>query len=142
MKTSQKGVDLIKGFESFSPVPYKCEAGKLTIGYGHLIKPKENFTRITKEEAEDILKKDISATECALNQYVSVNLNQNQFDALVSLVFNIGVGNFFTSTLLHILNKEDYAGASEQFDRWIFVKKRISHGLERRRKKEKELFES
>jgi lysozyme len=142
MKTSQKGIDLIKVFESFSAYPYKCPAGKMTIGYGHVILLNESIRKVDKKEAENILKKDVEIAEKGVNQYVNIELNQNQFDALVSFVFNIGIGNFYTSTLLHLLNKCDFDGAANQFLRWVYAEKRLLPGLEKRRAKEKELFES
>ncbi len=140
MKTSQNGIDLIKKFEGFSAIPYKCMAGKLTIGYGHVIKHYENYKKLTTEEAEEILKKDVEFVENFINKNVSKKLNQNQFDALVSLVFNIGVGNFGASTLLKYLNSCEFEKAANEFDRWIYVKKVKSKGLAKRRKMEKELF--
>lgn len=104
MKASQKAIDLIKYFESFSAEPYLCPANYLTIGYGHRILPNENFEKITEEEAEIILKKDMIFAEKAINEFVEVELSQNQFDALVSFVFNVGVEAFKNSTLLRSLN--------------------------------------
>jgi len=142
MEISQHGIDFMKDQEVFSAIPYKDVGKKPTIGYGHLIKFGESFTKLTKEEATLLFEKDLEWAEFCVNNQVKVPLTQNQYDALVSLVFNIGVGKFFASTLLHFLNKKDYKGASEQFLRWIYVKGKKCHGLENRRAAEKEIFDS
>jgi lysozyme len=104
MKISQNGLDLIKQHESFSPVIYICPAGKPTIGFGHVVLPGESFTRITEAEALELLRKDVAIAENCINQNVKALLSQDQFDALASLVFNIGIGAFMKSTLLRKLN--------------------------------------
>lgn len=106
MRASQKAIDLIKNSESFSPVPYLCPAKKWTIGYGHVILANEHFDSITEQEAEELLRQDIGATESCINNSVTVSLSQNQFDALVSFVFNIGCAAFKQSTMLQLLNNE------------------------------------
>ena len=98
MKTSNNGIELIKRHEGLRLNAYKCTSGKLTIGYGHTKGVKIGQT-ITKEEAERLLREDLIVAENEINRH-NLNLNQNQFDALVSFVFNVGIGNFQTSTLL------------------------------------------
>lgn len=105
MRISQNGLDLIKKSESFAPLPYICPAGKLTIGYGHCILPHESFTKITEKDAEEILRKDAAIAENCINKAVKVPLTQNQFDALVSFIFNVGCAAFLKSTLLRKLNE-------------------------------------
>ena len=140
MKISEHGLNLIKRFESFSPDVYLCPAKKLTIGYGHVIRKDEPIDWvITEEEAEYILDRDCDIAEAAVNS-ISVKLNQNQFDALVSFTFNVGVNAFKKSTLVKLLKKGDYNGAGQQFDRWIYGNGRILNGLVRRRDDEKRLF--
>jgi len=102
MKVSQTW--LIKNYESFSPVVYLCPAKKPTIGYGHVVLPGETFTRITEEQADQLLRKDVGIAENCINNYVKVTLSQNQFDALASLIFNIGINAFINSTMLKELN--------------------------------------
>lgn len=119
MRIGEKGLALIKEFESFVSFPYTCPAGKLTIGYGHVVLQDEEFTKITPEEGEKLLINDCAIAENCINKLVKVELNQNQFDALVSFVFNVGRENFFASTLLKQLNKKDYNEAAEQFTRWM-----------------------
>jgi lysozyme len=141
MKTSQKGLDLIKKFEGFSDKEYICPAGKPTIGYGHVILPNEHFSSsITKEEAEILLKKDLQPREKSLNILVKVNINQNQFDALMSLIYNIGVANFKQSTLLKFINDRLFDKVPDQFRRWKYINKVVSKGLLKRREEEIKLW--
>jgi len=140
MKTSQAGLDLIKEFEGFEAEPYICAGGKNTIGYGHVIKKGEAFDTITEETATALLADDVEDAEGAVNDYVHVELTQNQFDALVSFVFNIGGIAFYRSTLLKKLNKGDYEGAAKQFTRWVYAGGRKLNGLIKRRQAEMELF--
>lgn len=139
MKTSQIGIDLIKSFEGCVLKAYKCPAGVWTIGYGHTAGVKEGDI-ISKKQAEELLKQDLKQFETYVNNLVTVELNQYQFDALVSFCYNIGPGNLKSSTLLKLLNKWDYEGAAEQFDRWVKAGDKKLAGLVRRRAAEKELF--
>ena len=116
---SKNGVALIKNFEGFSATKYDDGVGVMTIGYGHAIKKAEIFNKpISMQEAEAILVKDLAAVDAAISKWVTVPLNQNQYDAIGSFVFNLGVGNFAGSTLLKKLNAKDYEGASKEFIRW------------------------
>lgn len=143
MITSQDGIDIIKQFEGFKSKAYYCPAGKLTIGYGHVILPYENDLKsavITEEQAENILRADIQIAEATLNG-TKLMLEQNQFDALVSFIYNVGPGAFLNSTLIKRLRVGDYPGAAHQFLRWTKANGVELSGLVRRRKAEKELFE-
>lgn len=143
MRTGEKGLDLIKSFEGLRLETYLCSAGVPTIGYGTTRinnKPIELGMKITKEEAESFLKSDLSKFESAIIKSVKVKLNQNQFDALVCFVYNIGIGNFNASTLLKLLNQGKIKESSEQFIRWNKVKGKVVNGLTRRREAEKKLF--
>ena len=139
MKTSQPGIDLIKSHEGLRTKAYMCPASVLTIGYGHTstVYPGQS---ITLKEAERLLRIDLIRFEHAVNKYVIVPLNQNQFDALVSFAFNVGVSAFRNSTLLKLLNKANYRKAANQFDRWVHGGGGRLSGLVRRRKEEKKLF--
>lgn len=143
-RISQAGLNRIKRHEAFSPVPYLDEAGKPTIGWGHLIRPGESFTRITEAQGEDILRRDLAEAESAVDRLVKVSLTQSQYDALVSLVFNIGAAAFAGSTLLSKLNAGDYDGAYAEFPRWNKVTvsgvKVVSNILSKRRADEQALF--
>ena len=139
MNISQKGIDLIKKFEGLRLEAYRCPAGIPTIGYG-TTKGVEMGIKITKDEAERLLKKDIEQFENGVLSRLRVKVNQNQFDALVSFTFNVGVGNLRISTLLRKINSSDFLGASNEFKRWVFAKGRRLKGLERRRLMEAELW--
>ena len=117
MKTSQKGIDLIKEFEGTVLKVYKDAVGLPTIGIGHLIKKGEVFTTLTQQQAEELLAKDLKQFEEGVSTSVKVALTQNQFDALVSFAFNLGIGNLNSSTLLKKLNVGDIQGAADQFPR-------------------------
>lgn len=137
---TRSGIEKIKAHESLRLTPYKDQAGKWTIGYGHLILPGEQFGTITEQQAEDLLRKDLSIAESSINQQVKVPLNKNQYDALVSFVFNIGVNAFARSTLLRKLNTGDYNGTANEFQRWKYAGGKISSGLITRREREQNLF--
>ena len=141
VKISRKGINLIKDFEGFVANRYKCIAGKDTIGYGHVINDTDSFglyQNITQQQAEDLLIKDVKAVEKALSDLIKVEISQNMVDSLISLVFNIGIDAFSGSTLLRRLNAGQ--DASMEFDKWIYVQKKVSNGLVARRAKEKELY--
>lgn len=141
MKTSQKGIDLIKEFEGYSERVYMCAGGKYTIGYGHTrgVEPGDTCTR---EKAEEYLRQDLVDAEQTIDALINVSLSQNQFDALVSLVYNIGSGNFFDSTIRRVINckisdPEEYRRA---WMMWVKSKGKVLKGLVRRREAEYELF--
>lgn len=140
MKISENGKNLIKNFEGLKLNSYKCSSGVLTIGYGHTGSDVKENMIISKEEAEKLFDSDIVIHSNNVSKLVRVKLTQNQFDALVSFEYNIGYGNFSKSTLLKKLNLQDYKGASNEFDKWIYSKKKKLNGLVKRRNKEKELF--
>lgn len=137
---SQRGLKLIKEFEGFSPTVYPDTGGLLTIGYGHLLKEGENFREISKCEAEILLRQDIKDAERAIKESVKVPLTQGQYDALVSLVYNWGEGNFKKSEALEKLNAGDYLGASEEMEEVVKSGGVVLRGLVRRRAEEKKLF--
>lgn len=140
MKTSENGKNLIRNFEGLRLNAYKCPSGRLTIGYGHTAHVNEN-DKISQEKAEELLKNDIEICEKALSKYCKVILTQNQYDACIDFIFNLGVGNFAKSTLLKLLNNKKFNEAANQFERWVFdINMRPLEGLKRRRKAEKELF--
>lgn len=140
MHISQQGIEALKFFEGLRLTVYKDSAGLDTVGYGHLVKPGESFTTITEAEAEQLLKADISYAEDAVNRLVKVDLDQHQYDALVSFVYNVGAGAFADSTLLKRLNYGDYQGAANELDRWNKAGGRVIDGLVSRRYHEKQLF--
>ena len=140
LKISKKGLDLIKEYEGCVLTAYRCPAGVWTIGYGHTGGVNKG-DKITKKQAESFLKEDIEKFENGVNSVVSVALTQNQFDALVSFTYNVGLAAFKTSTLRQKLNAGDYKGAAKEFPRWNKSSGRVLNGLIRRRNAEKRLFE-
>ena len=141
MITSQNGIERIKSFESFQAKAYTCPAGKLTIGYGHVILPDEDLGHVTVTErgAEDLLKEDLEGAEQAVNR-ANLKIDQDQFDALVSFVFNVGVGAFQGSTLLKRIRVGDMQGAADEFLKWNHGGGKVLAGLTRRREVERQLF--
>lgn len=140
MKISQKGIKLIQDFEGLALKAYKDPIGIWTWGYGstgpHVTPDKVG----TKEEAEQLLKKDLERFEKGVSEIVKVPLNQNQFDALCSFAFNLGIGNLKSSTLLKKLNASDYKGAADEILRWNRAGGKVLAGLTRRRIAERDLF--
>jgi lysozyme len=143
VKTSDKGINLIKNFEGCRFKAYKCPAGVWTIGYGHTNNVRQDDV-ITQQEADELLKRDLVRFEDAVNSLVKVPLNQNQFDALVSFCYNVGYGDkgFGGSTMLKLINAKDFKGAAEQFARWNKAGATVLAGLVKRRKAEADLFSS
>lgn len=146
MKTSQAGLDLIKEFEGFRAKPYLCSAGVPTIGYGST-----RYTDGTPVSLRDpaiteavglILFKDTLTTyEKAVTKAVKIPLEQYEFDALVSLCYNIGVGNLVSSTLVRLLNEDEARiEVAGQFLRWNRANSVVIPGLTRRREAEREMF--
>ena len=153
MKPSDWVPNFLKQFEGLARVgnddlvyPYKDSSGYPTQGYGRLLSkdtsaPLTNWPPITKDEAEAWFAHDVGVVADQVNSAVKVTLDQAQFDALVSLTFNIGIGQLLTSTLLRKLNAHDYLGAAGQFVRW----NKNQHGkpvlgLTRRRAAERDHF--
>lgn len=139
MNFSDNGLEVIKRFEGFSPLPYRDAQG-FSIGYGHFIKPGENLTAVTEAQARILLKQDAAIAAAAVKNSVKVPLTQNQFDALVSLTYNIGITAFRNSTLLKKLNAGDYSGAAAQFARWNQSQGEVLAVLSRRRADEQQIF--
>ena len=139
MKTSPKGIALIKEFEGLRLKAYKCPGGVWTIGYGHTAGVKAGMV-ITEAQAEEYLKADLIAFEKYLNA-LGLPLNQNQFDALISFIYNVGTGNFSRSTLLRKIraNPQDNS-LMDEFLRWVYSKGRVLPGLQRRRLAEMKLY--
>ena len=137
MKATDNCIQLIKRFEGLYLNAYLCPAGVLTIGYGHTrgVKPGEE---INEMQAELYLMEDVEACEIQLN-YLTLPINQHQFDALCSFIFNLGIGNFMQSTLLKKLKAGDKTAADEIL-RWDKSGGKVLPGLTARRKAEYDLF--
>ena len=139
MKTSNEGISLIQKFEGCELEAYQCSAGVWTIGYGHTKDVVEGMT-ITKEQAEQMLVDELHEYENYINEYVTVALSQNQFDALVSWVYNLGPANLKASTMLKVLNSGKYEDVPAQMKRWNKAGGKVLEGLIRRREAEACLF--
>lgn len=139
MTTGKQGLQLIKNFEGLRLDSYKCPAGVWTIGYGHTKGVKPNMV-IDKSKADDYLVEDIAPIERHLNK-MGINFRQEQFDALVSWIFNLGLGNFQSSTL----SKKIVAGApdeeiTDQIVKWVNAGGKPLLGLKKRRVAEANLW--
>lgn len=143
---SPAGLALIKKWEGWYPKAYKDPVGVWTIGWGTTGAEARPGRTITKKQGEEYLRRDLDEAERYVKHYVKVPLTQHQFDALVSLVFNIGVGNFSRSTLLKLVNRRNFIGASGQFTRYNTARDRetgkriVLKGLTNRRRDEALLF--
>ncbi|MDO5340882.1 MAG: lysozyme [Bacteroidia bacterium] len=142
MKTSPSAIALIKSFEGFSLTAYRCPAGCLTIGYGHTSNVTEGMA-INEQQAEKLLKQDICFAELAVDMLGK--LTQNQYDALVSFVFNVGNRAFSSSRLRrYVLADPNDPAIRQEFLRWIYItvkgRKQISKGLQNRRNAEANLY--
>ena len=144
MSISPSGIDLIRNFESLRLNAYDDGVGVWTIGYGTTKYP--GGVRVKKgdvctlDQAKAYMQHDLKKFEQTVNSTVKVPVNQNQFDALVSLAYNIGTDAFKKSTLVKKLNANDIHGAANQFDVWVNAGGKRMQGLVNRRAKEKALF--
>lgn len=140
--TGNGGIALIKQYEGLRLTTYKDAVGIPTIGYGHVENPNPpGGTRtITAEAAEQILREDLQRFEHDVNNMLTVEVTQNQFDALVSFAFNLGPANLKSSTLLRKVNSGDFNGAAEEFPKWNHAGGQVLAGLTARRNAEKNLF--
>lgn len=141
-KTSAIGRKLIQRFEGFRSEAYLCPAGVWTIGYGHTAGVKPGDT-CTPDEADEFLKQDLRTAENTVNAQ-NLDLNQCQFDALVSFVYNVGSGNFTSSTLLKKLKKDTSAtrDLEAEWKKWKYANKVELKGLVRRRAAEWSLYKN
>ncbi|OHX10516.1 muraminidase [Chromobacterium sphagni] len=142
MKTNAQGLVLIKQFEGLRLTAYQDVVGVWTIGYGHTGTDVRAGLTITNDQAEQLLRQDLARFESGIGRLVAVPLNGNQFSALVSFSYNLGLANLQGSTLLRKLNAGDYAGAAGQFPRWNRAGGQMLPGLTRRRLAEQSLFQS
>ena len=139
MTTSLNGILLIKKMEGFRGTAYSCPGGTLTIGYGTTRGVSPNMT-VTEAQADMLLRRDLVFIENQINS-LGLRLKQNQFDALASLVYNIGWGNFVKSTLLRLTRLDpDHTGIPNEFRRWIYAAGKPMAGLSHRREAEIALY--
>lgn len=147
MRTSKKGIDIICEIESFRSHPYPDGEGVPTIGFGSTYYKDGRHVKlsdppITESQAHELMAYSLQKIEQAVEDAVRADLTQNQFDALISLTYNIGIHAFETSTLLRLLNTRDVDMniVASQFTRWNKDNGKVSHGLVNRRAVEKMLF--
>ena len=146
MRISTAGIELIKGFEAFRAKPYLCPAMVPTIGYGttvypSMVKVSMQDRPITESVATAYLKWDVEQRCQEIVKMIKVEVNQNQFDALVSFAYNVGIAALAGSTLLRKLNRGDQAAEiADEFLKWTKAGGKTSKGLERRRFSERALF--
>ena len=133
-------LELIKYYEGFSSNVYLCPAGFKTIGFGHKLPKHSNITHISKENAEELLKKDIELVNMHLVRLLKVPISFFQEAALLSFIYNLGIAAFQRSSLRQKLNREDYFAAADEFPKWVYCNKKKLRGLLQRRLAERELF--
>jgi lysozyme len=141
MTTSGQGKAMIKDFEGFRERPYR-DGDIFLIGYGHRILPQEkNLKTCSRDQAEQLLESDIEKAEQCLKKIIPYDFSQNQYDALVSLIYSTGCGAFRTSNIYMYLKEKDFTTALKFWQKWTYNSWGISLiGLVDRRKKETELF--
>lgn len=157
MKISEAGIQLIKSFEGCHNTPYRCPATLWTIGYGHVLYPDqarlktpertayplnaEHNRTFDYDEIDELLEKDlVRFSDGVLRLCPAGADSQPHFDAMVSLAFNIGLGNLQASTLRMKYNRGDYTGAADEFPKWNKSSGKVLQGLVRRREAERVLF--
>lgn len=144
MKLSQKGIELIKQFEGYSSKAYPDPAtggAPWTIGYGTTKGVKPGMV-ITAQQAEKMLRDDVAKFESGVSSLITAPTTQGQFDAMVSLAYNIGLGNFGKSTLLKKHNSRCYTCAADQFRVWNRANGKVMNGLTKRRADERQVYMS
>jgi lysozyme len=139
-RIGKAGLDLIKEFEGLKLRAYLCPAKVWTIGYGSTGPHVTAGKVITNAEAEDLLKEDLARFERAVTGFVTVPLTQNQYDALVSFAFNVGISALERSTLLRRVNAKRFDDVPAEFLKWTLAGGKRLTGLARRRKAEAALF--
>jgi lysozyme len=139
MKTNQVGIDLIAHSEGCKLTAYRCPAGVLTVGFGHTGPDVHEGMAITADQAKALLAQDLRKFEMGVASYCPVT-TENQFSALVSLSYNIGLDNLRISTLRRMHNEGQYSQTADQFLRWNRGGGKILPGLVKRRAAERELY--
>ena len=140
MNISKEGIALIKRFEGCELKAYQDSVGVWTIGYGHT-KDVKKGNEINQDHAEFMLTEELPEYEGYINDMVKVPLEQNQFDALCSWVYNLGPTNLQDSTMLKVLNEKKYEEVPQQIKRWNKAGGKVLDGLIRRREAEALLFQ-
>lgn len=142
---SERAVALLKNLELYKPKPYR-DAGGWSIGYGHFMGPVATLTYLSPEDANRLLYQDMEKSNALIARYVKVPLNQNQYDAIVSAIHNLGAALFVNTSnkgptrFIKKLNAGDYQGAADELSRFVYTEGRVSNALVNRRRKERSLF--
>ena len=141
MQISQSGLEMVKNFEGFRSKPYKCPAGRWTVGYGTTQGITKDTVPITEEAASRMLEDDLDLIASVVSKYLP-ELRQNQADAVLSFVYNVGLDAFSRSGLCHAIRKnpDDFEAIRREFMRWIHAKGEVLPGLVKRRKAEADLY--
>lgn len=139
MRFSDRGQALLKDLEGFKADVYEDVAGIKTIGYGTVVHA-DTPLHVDEVKATELMLQAVVPTEHAIDTLVLVPLNQNQYDALIIFVYNIGIHAFAQSTMLKRLNANDYTSAADWFGKWCYAGGKIVSGLYKRRMREKALF--
>lgn len=140
MKTNDAGIVLIKSFESCVMKAYRDLVGVVTCGFGHTGPDITIDTVWTQEQADNALAEDLARFEEGVTKLLKVPVSSNQFSALVSFSYNLGLGSLAKSTLLELLNNGLATQAADQFEVWNHANGHVVDGLTRRRLAEKALF--
>jgi lysozyme len=139
LRLSETGRAYIQSQENFSATPYP-DGAHMSIYWGHQIQPGETFNG-TRAEGDAVFDRDVARYEKAVSDALQVQVSQSQFDSLVDFCYDVGIGAFLSSTLLRLLNQGDFAGASQQFSRWVYSSGRVNSTLQARRADDLTLFQ-
>ena len=143
MEISNQVIKIIEECEGFKSEAYLDEGGLPTIGFGTTRvngQPVHMGMTCTREEAEEWIMEHLNGELSSLQKLITVDLNQNQLDAIADFAYNEGIGAFGGSTLLRRINSGDFDAAADQFSKWITCKGKILQGLVKRRNLERTLF--
>ena len=145
MNINAGGLSIITATEGFVAEPYRCPAGIASVGYGSTVlldgsRVKMDSKAVTEDEAKALLRKHLDHVETGILRFVRVSLNENEFSALCSFVYNLGIGRLQSSTLRAKLNRGERLAAANQFRRWVRAGGRVLRGLVIRRELERQLF--
>lgn len=142
-RASEEALRLIRFFEGFQPMMYRCPGGYDTIGYGHVVRAKRAFVHgISRREAEDLLHQDVEEAAEAVERLLPVPLSEGQFDALVCFTYNLGAGALQRSRLRQCVRRAEHEAAQKEFLRWIYAGGKPLRGLLHRRMAEAQLYAS
>lgn len=137
---TQQLIDIIAGFEGFSPLPYRDAGGLWTIGYGHLIRKGEVWESLAEDEARELLRHDVMQVVQQVKNLIHVPLWESQWVALISFTFNLGGGALERSTLRQKVNREEHIDVPKEFMKWVWCRGMKIQGLIRRRRTESLLY--